>query len=68
MHKVILTNDYLLVEYNFSVNPEDLEHAGEASSKIKEALEQLKLDRKLIRRIAQVEAEINIGSIPTVVK
>jgi serine/threonine-protein kinase RsbT len=63
MHKVILTNDYLLVEYNFSVNPEDLEHAGEASSKIKEVLEQLKLDRKLIRRIciASYEAEINIA-------
>src|SRR5690554_7635380 len=62
MHKISLTDSDLLAEYIFTVNPENLENAGEVSSKIREILQQLKMDRKLIRRIciASYEAEINI--------
>ena len=67
MHKVILTNDYLLVELIFC-NPEDLEHA-KASSKIKEVLEQLKLigvDEE--SALQAMKLRLILRSIPTVVK
>ena len=50
------------IKYDFVVEKDDFERAGEASSSIKKILRQLGLDSVIIRRvaIAAYEAEINI--------
>lgn len=51
-----------LIRYNFNVEKDDFDRAGEASSNIKKILRQLGIDAAIIRRIAiaTYEAEINI--------
>lgn len=51
-----------LMQYNFNVEKDDFDRAGEASSSIKKILRQLGIDAAIIRRIAisTYEAEINI--------
>lgn len=51
-----------LIKYNFNVEKDDFDRAGEASSNIKKILRQLGIDAAIIRRIAiaTYEAEINI--------
>lgn len=51
-----------LMQYNFNVEKDDFDRAGEASSNIKKILRQLGIDAAIIRRIAisTYEAEINI--------
>lgn len=51
-----------LIQYNFNVEKDDFDRAGEASSNIKKILRQLGIDAAIIRRIAiaTYEAEINI--------
>jgi anti-sigma regulatory factor (Ser/Thr protein kinase) len=51
-----------LIQYNFNVEKDDFDRAGEASSSIKKILRQLGIDAAIIRRIAiaTYEAEINI--------
>jgi len=51
-----------LIQYNFDVQKDDFDRAGEASSNIKKILRQLGIDAAIIRRIAiaTYEAEINI--------
>ena len=51
-----------LLELRFAVVGNDFIQAGEASSKIKRALQQIGLESKLIRRVAVIsyEAEMNI--------
>lgn len=51
-----------VIRYNFNVEKDDFDRAGEASSNIKKILRQLGIDAAIIRRvaIATYEAEINI--------
>lgn len=51
-----------LMQYNFNVEKDDFDRAGEASSSIKKILRQLGIDAAIIRRVAisTYEAEINI--------
>lgn len=51
-----------LLQYNFNVEKDDFDRAGEASSSIKKILRQLGIDAAIIRRVAisTYEAEINI--------
>ncbi|OGO76975.1 MAG: anti-sigma regulatory factor [Clostridiales bacterium GWB2_37_7] len=51
-----------VIQYNFNVEKDDFDRAGEASSNIKKILRQLGIDAAIIRRIAiaTYEAEINI--------
>jgi serine/threonine-protein kinase RsbT len=51
-----------LMQYNFNVEKDDFDRAGEASSSIKKILRQLGIDTAIIRRVAisTYEAEINI--------
>ncbi|MDF2839714.1 MAG: anti-sigma regulatory factor [Clostridia bacterium] len=51
-----------VMQYNFNVEKDDFDRAGEASSNIKKILRQLGIDAAIIRRIAiaTYEAEINI--------
>lgn len=50
------------ISYEFQVEKDDFERAGEASSKIKKILRQLGMDSGIIRRVAigAYEAEINL--------
>lgn len=50
------------IEYEFHIEKDDFERAGEASSKMKKILRQLGMDSGIIRRasIAAYEAEINL--------
>jgi len=50
------------MQYNFNVEKDDFDRAGEASSSIKKILRQLGIDAAIIRRVAisTYEAEINI--------
>jgi len=50
------------LSYEFSVEKDDFERAGEASSKIKKILMQLGMDSSIIRRVAigAYEAEMNL--------
>jgi anti-sigma regulatory factor (Ser/Thr protein kinase) len=51
-----------LIQYNFNVEKDDFDRAGEASSNIKKILRQLGIDAAIIRKVAisTYEAEINV--------